>query len=359
MKKFSFLAFFLLGTMLAMAQHSLVTVFADEGERFIVYIDGKQINEEPKSRVAEIKYNVDYTNMKVVFEDKALGSVKTNIPLKDLDNKLQHSVYIIKQNRKGKYKLRLNSTTPYTPVEEEKVEIVYEETSPTKVEITSSENQQVSAKVTSSENPSENVAVSVSATESKDGNKASASFSMSVSTDNNESATVSFNVSEGKSNGASGNASISMNVSGTSTTTETSTSYSESYSSSSSSSSVSISSGSSEAVEKEETQASPPKPQGRCASSTSNSEFAKIVANIKAQDFDDTKLTVAKDIAKNKCLTSAQVHDIMKIFSFEDDRLDFAKYSYEYVYDKDNFYEVYKAFDHSMTVDELKEAIGE
>jgi hypothetical protein len=43
------------------------------------------------------------------------------------------------------------------------------------------------------------------------------------------------------------------------------------------------------------------------------------------------------------------------MFDFEDTRLDFAKFAWEYVYDKDNYYLVNDAFEFELTIDELNE----
>ena len=45
------------------------------------------------------------------------------------------------------------------------------------------------------------------------------------------------------------------------------------------------------------------------------------------------------------------------MFSFEDSKLDFAKYAYERTYDIDNYYKVNDAFTFESSVDELNEYI--
>jgi len=47
------------------------------------------------------------------------------------------------------------------------------------------------------------------------------------------------------------------------------------------------------------------------------------------------------------------------LFSFEDDKLEFAKYAYGFVYDPENYYQVYDVFDFSSSVDSLKKYISE
>ncbi|HNQ83646.1 MAG TPA: DUF4476 domain-containing protein, partial [Bacteroidales bacterium] len=52
-----------------------------------------------------------------------------------------------------------------------------------------------------------------------------------------------------------------------------------------------------------------------------------------------------------------QVKEIMKLFSFEESRLEFAKYAYGYTYDLSNFYIVNDAFSFESSIDELNKYI--
>ena len=48
----------------------------------------------------------------------------------------------------------------------------------------------------------------------------------------------------------------------------------------------------------------------------------------------------------------------MKLFSFEDSRLDFAKFAYGHTYDLGNYYQINSAFTFSSSVDELNDFIA-
>ena len=47
------------------------------------------------------------------------------------------------------------------------------------------------------------------------------------------------------------------------------------------------------------------------------------------------------------------------LFSFEDSKLDFAKYCYGYTYDLGNYYMVNDAFDFESTIEELNNYINQ
>ncbi|MCX7728498.1 MAG: DUF4476 domain-containing protein [Bacteroidia bacterium] len=49
----------------------------------------------------------------------------------------------------------------------------------------------------------------------------------------------------------------------------------------------------------------------------------------------------------------------MKLFSFEETRLEFAKYAYSKVIDKENYYQVNDAFQFENSIEELNNSIGQ
>jgi len=81
--------------------------------------------------------------------------------------------------------------------------------------------------------------------------------------------------------------------------------------------------------------------------------FNSATTTINGQSFEDNKLQVAQQVFISNCMTSAQVTQIMKLFSFEDSRLTFAKFAYRHTYDIGNYFQVNNAFTFSSSVDEL------
>lgn len=85
--------------------------------------------------------------------------------------------------------------------------------------------------------------------------------------------------------------------------------------------------------------------------------FDSLKDNIQAQQFEETKENTAKQAITHYCLSSVQAKKILRLFSFEQTKLDFAKWVYDYVYDKENFYQVNDVFDFGMSVDELQDYV--
>ena len=88
----------------------------------------------------------------------------------------------------------------------------------------------------------------------------------------------------------------------------------------------------------------------RCNSPISNLVFQQKVNEINMQRVELRKLQVAKEIATNNCLSSSQVRQIAQMFTDDFNRLDFSMAAYANVFDKDNFYEVYDAFERFSNV---------
>lgn len=88
-----------------------------------------------------------------------------------------------------------------------------------------------------------------------------------------------------------------------------------------------------------------------CRRPMAAADFLSAKQTINDASFDDTKLQTAKTIAATNCLSTDQVMEIARLFSFEDSKLQFAKYAYSRTYDKNNFFKVGTifAFDASKT----------
>lgn len=79
---------------------------------------------------------------------------------------------------------------------------------------------------------------------------------------------------------------------------------------------------------------------------------------VKNQNFDSDKLSAAKEISRTNQLRSSQVAELCKLFSFDNTRLEYAKYAYDYVTDKGSYYLVSNTFTFSSNANELRDYIA-
>ena len=86
----------------------------------------------------------------------------------------------------------------------------------------------------------------------------------------------------------------------------------------------------------------PPPPAPVAMDQQTFNDVKQMIAN---SSFEDTKLSTAKTILTNNYISTDQVMEICKLFSFEDSKVAFAKFAYNKTVDKNSYYKVGSVFD--------------
>lgn len=81
--------------------------------------------------------------------------------------------------------------------------------------------------------------------------------------------------------------------------------------------------------------------------------FEQLKQTIRNESFDATRLAIAKQAVGQQYVTSAQVKELVQLFSFEDSKLDLAKHCYRRTLDKHNYFTINDAFSFSSSKEEL------
>ena len=87
-------------------------------------------------------------------------------------------------------------------------------------------------------------------------------------------------------------------------------------------------------------------------------QFSNAQRSIASKGFEDSKLTVARQITGANCLTVDQVRRIMTTFDFEATKLEYAKFAYNKTFDIGNYFMLNDAFDFESSIDELNAFIN-
>jgi hypothetical protein len=82
-------------------------------------------------------------------------------------------------------------------------------------------------------------------------------------------------------------------------------------------------------------------------------EFKQVLQSIDKEWLETNKLKSATQIVRSNSLTSAQVKQLVLMFSFESNKLELAKQAYQNTVDKKNYYIINDAFSFSGSKDEL------
>lgn len=284
---------------------SALTIFSEDGDKFIVYLNGAQQNNVGQTNLRLDGLMQPYYKARIVFEDKAKGQIEKNIQVNDpATNAPADVVYRIK-NKDGDMKLRYFSAQPvpqnYTPPAD-----VY---------------------VVHYGQPDQGTTVTQT----------------TVTTTTNGGTTggsVGITPIGGENGGVNMNISINDNMGGATQTTTTTTTTS-SYSSTTSNGYTT----------------SQPAAAG-CQYPMDWNSFKSAKETVKNANFDDTRLSTAKSILSSNCMSTDQVIQICQIFGFEESKLNFAKFAYSKTTDPNNYFKVANIFSFDASKTDLNNFIS-
>ncbi|MBX3101265.1 MAG: DUF4476 domain-containing protein [Bacteroidetes bacterium] len=95
-----------------------------------------------------------------------------------------------------------------------------------------------------------------------------------------------------------------------------------------------------------------------CPAPMSSDALSAALGSIRSKSFEDTRLSVAKQVLNSNCLFSQDIAAICKLFDFEATRLDFAKYAYGRTFDPENYFVVNDVFDFESSITDLTNYIA-
>src|SRR4030095_9599458 len=86
-------------------------------------------------------------------------------------------------------------------------------------------------------------------------------------------------------------------------------------------------------------------------------EFHNVLQAIQKEWLESNKFKSASQIIKNNSFTTAQVEQILLLFSFENNKLELAKQAYSHTVDKKNYTRLFDLFSYSSSKRELERYI--
>ncbi|MFN8292928.1 MAG: DUF4476 domain-containing protein [Chitinophagales bacterium] len=102
----------------------------------------------------------------------------------------------------------------------------------------------------------------------------------------------------------------------------------------------------------------PPPPPPAPACTVSQNELDEVKTTIAKQSLSRTMVAVGKQaIQAKKCFSSKQIIQIVRLYSFDKDQLDMAKFAYDFTTDKENFYTVANALSFTSSKENLMQFI--
>ncbi len=285
---------------LSFGQGACLTIFSEDGDKFILYLNAVQQNNAAQANLRIDGLSQPYYKARIVFEDKTKATIEKNIPVNDpATNAPADVVYRIK-NKEGEMKLRYYSSQPvqpnYTPAPDVYV-VHYGQPDPgttvTQTTVTNTVTNQANGSVT-------------------------------------------FGAGAG---GGGVNITVNdPNQAVTRTTTTTTTSYSTTTNSNNS-------------------YQQQPAPTG-CQYPMDWGSFKSAKATVANASFEETKLSTAKSILASNCFNTDQVVQVCQLFGFEQSKLDFAKFAYSKTTDPGNYFKVGNVFSFDASKTDLNNFIS-
>lgn len=294
----------------AFAQYSNLIFFSENGEQFTIILNGIRQNPNPETNVKVTDLPAPSYKLRVIFDDAALGQFDKSLNF----NQGTETTFVIKQNKKGEYLVRWMNEVPLAQA------------------LPPSPHQQVVVYTTQAAPATTVTQTTTSVTESY-GTPQQGNVSMGININDSQlGVNLNLNMNGG---GISNGSQVTASQTTTSySTTTTSGGYSP------------------QPVEQAYMMPGYNGPVG-CPYPMHPTDFDRVKYTVESKSFDDSRLTIAKQVIASNCLLSNQVKEIMMLFSFEDTRLELAKYSYGYTYDIGNYYLLNDAFKFESTIEEL------
>lgn len=326
-------------------------IYSEAGEKFTLYLNGEAMNSAPQANVKLTGLTSEFYQARIDFQDATLADFSNNLGL----HAGMEVSYQVKKNKKGEYVLRFytensisSAGTADSPGNNNVKDFAIADDGHVETTTTQSQNQTTTPAKTTPNNNTDTFGMNI--------NVDGVNMGLNVNVNepnNNTGGAVGMNINiDGMNMGINVNVpNIDVQTSGTTITTT----------------SKSTSSNSNSTVSAHTTRPSEPtnnQPSnatiagnGNCTRSMDAASFGKAKQTIESKGFDDTRLSTAKQVAKANCLTTDQILEIMQIFGFEESRLAFAKYAYDFCFDQNNYYNVSQGFSFDSSTEELNEYI--
>lgn len=276
-----------------------LTIFSEDGDKFFLILNGERINEVAQTNLRVEELTQPYYNAKIIFEDPTRQEISKNVlQIADVDGIFMDVTYKIRRDKNNPKKMKLNyfSMIPVAPdfIPPANVNVI-RFGAPRPVQPVVVGGVTQTTTTTTTTN-GVNAAVNVGGVG------------------------VSININEPN---------MAVTHQQTTTTTTTSGGFEE------------------------------PVQQGCLgARAMAPNNFNSALNSVKNQNFDDTRLRTAKQIASANCLSASQIAQMCQAFAFEQAKLDFAKFAFPYCTEPNNYFRVNDVFEFSSSVDELSQYVS-
>jgi hypothetical protein len=326
-----------------------LTIFSEDGYKFFLILNGERMNDEAQTNIRIEELPQPYYNARIIFEDKTQKPIsKNNLMLTDANGVPQEVTYKIKKDKQGKQLLRFFS---FIPAEQNMIRpsnaTVYRFGAPAQPIFGPGFNANVNTPLGNfnygSNQQGTNINVNVPGVNVNvngnpnprggggRGNQGNNGFNNQGNNGFNNQGNNGFN-NQGN-NGFNNQGNNGFNNQGNGFNNQGNNGY----------------------YNQGGFHFDPNQP---CATPMSPRDFDEARSLIANEGFDDTRLNTAKQVMVEHCLNVSQIITLCKLFSFEDTKLEFAKFAYIYCSEPRNYFKVNSVFNFDASKQELNSHIN-
>lgn len=336
-----------------------LTVFSEDGAPFFLILNGERYNNTAQTNVRVELLPNPYYKCKIVFQNNRIASLEKNVSLEDVDGIMMDVNYRIKKDRKGRRSLRQYSAIPATQnmappancavyhwgepndMYQGPDGTVYHQT----VTQTTTNGQGYGMNVNmpgfgmNVSVPNDNVTTTTTTTTTTGGGYNNGNYQNNGGYQNNGN----YNNGNNNNNGYGQNNNGGYQNNGN---------YNNGNNGGYQNNNGNYNNGNNNQGNYNNGNTG-----GGCRNAMNGTDFNDALETIRNNKFDDTRMSSARLIIASNCMSTNQILSIIKLLSYEDNKLELAKYAYGYCVERNNYFKVVNAFTYESSKTELNDYI--
>ncbi|MFD2999762.1 DUF4476 domain-containing protein [Pontibacter toksunensis] len=91
-----------------------------------------------------------------------------------------------------------------------------------------------------------------------------------------------------------------------------------------------------------------------CRSLLTAQELDRVIQAMSSRDYESTKLSIAREAVRSGSVLAEDLKRLLQQFEYESSQVEFAKFAYDYLCDREHFYYIYDVFRFDSSVQELE-----
>ena len=91
-----------------------------------------------------------------------------------------------------------------------------------------------------------------------------------------------------------------------------------------------------------------------CRNLLTAQELDRVIQAMNSRNFESTKLTIAREAVRNSSILAEDLKRLLQQFEYENTQVEFAKFAYDYLCDREHLYYIYDVFRFDSSVQELE-----